>query len=739
MATLVLSQIGSAIGGPVASIAGAFAGSAIDRSLLGSSRRRGPRLDQLAVQGSGYGGTIPRIYGRMRVAGNIIWSTPVRESRLQTGGKAGTGGSGYSVSLAIALSATPITAVGRVWADGKQIRSESGEFAIPVVMRVYTGSEAQGVDPLIEAAEGTGNAPAYRGLAYLVLEDLQLAEFAGRVPQFSFEVICQNEDLSVFNIVTDLAATVGLALDGPSLRTAGAVGYAAGHQGGIEEDLEAINLIEPFAIDGSAHRLELRFLNMAQEAAVVSAADLVVQLPGGSTERPKFATTREQKAAREFTLIYAEPARDFEPCVQRSITGSSVSAASRERRAVPFALGASLAKQIAERELANDRESRDRSAIALPLRYAVLSVGDEIWIDDNPPTLNILAVNIENGSIDLSCWRKSASRARSPNGYAGRKLPTEVRQQGPTCLLIADIPQLPSENFDQARLLIAPYSQSADWQQATILMSTDGGMAYSAVGVANTSAITGTVDSVLDSGPIGRWDEVNSLIIKLNSGGSYPEPFSRDNVLLGKNIALVGSELLAFCRADPIGSNSYMISGLLRGLYGTDRSISNHLQGDPFVAIDESALIRVLLPSQYRNSVSRFKAVGPSESIANTTHVSHRILANNLIPLNPAHLHARIIDNADIRITWIRRSRIGFFWLDGVDSPLGERTESYEVNIGTDSGNLRAIVSQEEFTVSRDEQLQFFGGLPSTIVVSVAQISELVGNGLQATKTFQIR
>lgn len=739
MATLVLSQIGSAIGGPAASIAGAFAGSAIDHSLLGSSRSRGSRLDQLAVQGSGYGGTIPRIYGRMRVAGNIIWSTPVREYRAQSGGKSGTGGFGYSVSLAIALSATPITAVGRVWADGKQIRSESGEFAVPVVMRVYTGSEAQGVDPLIEAAEGAGNAPAYRGLAYLVLEDLQLGEFAGRVPQLSFELICQDDDVSVFGIVTDLASTVGLALDGSSFRTTGAVGYAAGQRGGIEDDLEALSLIEPFAIDGTARRLEIRFRNPAQEASVISADDLLVELPGGPTERPATARTRDQKAAREFSLIYAEPARDFEPCVQRSITGSFVSVSSRERRAAPFALSASLAKQIAERELANDRVSGDQSAIALPLRYAVLGVGDEVRIDENPHTLIIVAANIEYGSINLSCRRKSPYRAHGATGNPGRKLPTEVRQQGPTGLLIADIPQLPSESFDQPRLLIAPYGHSADWRQATIWMSTDGGAGYSAVGVATSSAITGTVESVLGPGPVDRWDEVNSAIVRLDSDSLVLDSSTETGVIFGKNMMLIGSELVSFRRADYISRARYKISGLLRGLYGTDHQTHRHIQNEPFVMAAVGNLISVLLPIQLKNAVLRLKAVGTSETIANVDHIAHQVLAANIMPLSPVHIEARSADNDDIMIKWVRRSRLGFAWLDGVDVPLGERDESYEVNVSAENRTVTLNVPRPELTLTRSDQLVAFGILPSSIVVSVSQISELVGRGNSASGILQIR
>ncbi len=89
----------------------------------------------------------------------------------------------YSISLAIALCEGEITRVGRIWADGVEISPDD------VTMRVYPGSETQLPDPKIEAVEGAGEAPAYRGVAYVVFEDLALAPYGNRVPQFSFEVI----------------------------------------------------------------------------------------------------------------------------------------------------------------------------------------------------------------------------------------------------------------------------------------------------------------------------------------------------------------------------------------------------------------------------------------------------------------------------------------------------------------------------------------------------------------------
>ena len=75
-----------------------------------------------------------------------------------------------------------IDGVGRVWANGRLLDTSR------VTMRVYRGDEEQAPDPLIEAIEGAGDPPAFRGTAYAVFEDLQIDEFGGRIPQLSFEV-----------------------------------------------------------------------------------------------------------------------------------------------------------------------------------------------------------------------------------------------------------------------------------------------------------------------------------------------------------------------------------------------------------------------------------------------------------------------------------------------------------------------------------------------------------------------
>ncbi|MFA6266581.1 MAG: glycoside hydrolase/phage tail family protein [Pseudolabrys sp.] len=205
MAALLLSAAGASAGkvlfgagGAIAGrLIGAVAGNAIDQALFGGRERNvtGPRLSDLEVMASTDGAPIPRLYGRARLAGQMIWATNLEEvvnTSSQSSGRGGKGMGGsrvttnsttysYYANIALGLCEGEISTVRRVWADGKPL-DLSG-----ITMRVYRGDEVQTPDPLIVAKEG--QAPAYRGLAYVVFERLPLEDFGNRIPQLSFEVV----------------------------------------------------------------------------------------------------------------------------------------------------------------------------------------------------------------------------------------------------------------------------------------------------------------------------------------------------------------------------------------------------------------------------------------------------------------------------------------------------------------------------------------------------------------------
>lgn len=149
MASVLFSTIGQAVGGPLGAAVGAAIGGSVDSAMFGA-RRRGSA--ELFLQRSAYGDALPRLYGRSRAAGQLIWALPVAGA----GGK-GSGRQNSGSSFAIALSSGSVRSVGRIWADGREIRNGAGEFEARTVMRVHRGCVDQVSDELIVAAEGAEN------------------------------------------------------------------------------------------------------------------------------------------------------------------------------------------------------------------------------------------------------------------------------------------------------------------------------------------------------------------------------------------------------------------------------------------------------------------------------------------------------------------------------------------------------------------------------------------------------
>lgn len=190
MATLVLQAAGVAIGGlfgPIGAIVGgavgAMAGYAVDQSLFGRDIE-GPRLSDLSVQRSEEGTPVPRVYGRARLAGQVIWATRFQEVKQEEGGKGGPTVTTYSyfANFAVGICEGPIARIGRVWADGNLINLAD------VHHRIHLGHEDQGADSLIEAKQGLTGTPAYRGTAMVVFERLPVGDYGNRLPQLAFEV-----------------------------------------------------------------------------------------------------------------------------------------------------------------------------------------------------------------------------------------------------------------------------------------------------------------------------------------------------------------------------------------------------------------------------------------------------------------------------------------------------------------------------------------------------------------------
>lgn len=741
MANVVLGAVGGVIGGPFGAMIGAAIGTVIDNRVFGTSmRREGPRLQDLSVQSSAYGVTVPLVYGRTRVAGNVIWSTGLKEWRTeekQGGGKRGsvtTVNYTYSASFAVALSARAIRSVGRVWADGKLIRGTAGQLMVAGRMRVYRGDEAQLPDPLIEAAQGVGQAPAYRGLAYVVFEDLALADFANRLPLLTFEVAADDApDVPVVAIARDVCARAGLdAVAGAAMDAVR--GFAIGRDSTAGDALRVLEGLSPLyasEVGTGGVRLADR---APQVPVVIRQHDLGAAAEGESEPRRSVARAGEAMVPREVGLAYLDTARDYQTGLQRARRLSAAGGMS-ERLELPAALDAHTAKQAAERLMARRWRRREPMTLALPWRYLGLTPGDAVRLERETEGAvalwQVREVTVEAGRVLVSAVPVSVEdEVSTAEAEPGVAVPQPDVPHGPTTLHVLDLPPISTAMAAGPVLHLAVAGESEGWRRASVAISLDGGFDYGAAADIPARTVMGVAATVLPPGETACWDLVNAVEVALLASDMALETRSEASVLAGANLCLIGQELVQFTTAELLPSGRYRLSGLLRGRWGTEAAVSGHAAGERFVLLSGAALVPYDAGLARLGQTLLFKAMGPHEALEDVAAQSVVLTAQALRPLAPVHLHGRRDEAGDVHLSWVRRSRQGFDWVDGADAPLAEEAEQYDVQIlsgGTVRRQWRVTAPQAIYAAA--DQAADFVQLPEMLSVRVAQVSALVGPG----------
>lgn len=191
-------SLGASIGGTVGGLAGAM----YDTATAPDNVMQQEQLSRIFIQDSGYGGAIPQVFQKYRLAGNVVWlGNKYRHEHRETASAGGKGFGGgpenvsitytYTVSLAVMLCDTrltgPMHGISKIWADGTVIYDRETHAALPEAWTFFPGDGVQPPSSTIEAVEGVGKTPAYRYRCYVVGTDVDLGAL-GRVPNYTFEV-----------------------------------------------------------------------------------------------------------------------------------------------------------------------------------------------------------------------------------------------------------------------------------------------------------------------------------------------------------------------------------------------------------------------------------------------------------------------------------------------------------------------------------------------------------------------
>lgn len=678
MATLILTAVGTAIGGPIGGAIGALVGQRIDGEIFKPKGREGPRLSDLKLQTSSYDTQIPRVFGTMRVAGCVIWSTDLIESRATSHhkGQSSVTTYSYSASFAVLLSGRAVQGVGRIWADGNLLRGSAGDFKVVTGFRLHLGGEDQSADPLIASIEGAGVTPAQRGCAYAVFENMPLGDFGNRIPSLTFELIADPGPMGVGAIAAEVsrgaiidggvAATLDgfSAYDGSARAVAGMLATASGAR---------------FVADGGA-------LAMSDaDGPVVAVVDEGFATSSERVVRRTIAAT--ERTPRTLSLAYYDPSRDYQTGLQHA---RRPGAGSRDDRVdLPAALGAAAAKALAETLIRRADIEREQRVVALSAEAANIAPGSFVAIAGETGRWRVTAAALEAMVTTLTCVRATPPTPM-PNASPGRSLPAPDRVAGTTILHAAELPALGDSPFAAPRLSVIANGTGAGWRRASLLYSLDNGASWRDGGETAAPTVIGSLAVAPGVGPATLADRANEFTVDLARPDMVLHDADDAALDRGGNMALVGGELLQFGRAEQIGPARWRLSQLWRGRRGTEVAAGMQAIGDRFVLLAGDAVATIDMPVAAIGSTVRVLASGIGDA-AGPVEADCAIDGATVRPPNPSHVRLETIAGAPT-VTWVRRSRAGFRWIDGGDVPLGEESEVYRVTITPLAGVARDVV-----------------------------------------------
>lgn len=168
----------------------------------------------ISAQTSEEGNPQPVVWGISRpIGGNVIYqSQPIRVIKKERveGGGGGKGGSSKKKQYqnveyiyryyAIRVCRGDGIIYRRIWRNNKLVYDArrgsawgaKNNHLFLQKARLYSGSWEQMPDSILETQLGVGNVPAFRGLAYMVINYEDVTDIGGAIPQYTFEVCRPN-------------------------------------------------------------------------------------------------------------------------------------------------------------------------------------------------------------------------------------------------------------------------------------------------------------------------------------------------------------------------------------------------------------------------------------------------------------------------------------------------------------------------------------------------------------------
>ena len=537
---------------------------------------------------------------------------------------------------------------------------------------------------------------------------------------------------TVASVLTDICTRAGLAagkIDAAGLADT-LTGYALTNVSSARANLGP--LLKCWFIDVAETDDKIRFRKRASiaSAATIGYDELGTVEDGSDPGDPMpLQRTQEPELPRSVAINFINKDSDYQPGTEtsRRIITASINDLVDE---LPIATTTARAATVADAMLYDLWNERNKRSLKVPRKYAYLDAGDVVTVEypQGVYTAKRLTRGNDTGVLcefdavdsDASIYTVSASGATPANAQTGLTLAPPAR------LELLDIPILRDAD-DNPGLYVALSSYGPSWPGGLLYMGVDDASLTLRGGV-SAPAVIGFADTALGAWPYHMMDETNTVTVTLPQGTLSST--TRDAVLdSGANAALLGSEIIQFTTATSLGGGQYRLSGLLRGLRGTEAQASTHAAGERFVLLQVAGLLRPNFDLSDLDRSLSFRAVSTGLALASAASVAGINTGKGLEPISPVNLRTQRLDNGDIRLTWDRRTRLTDNWLAG-SLPLGEASESYELDVlmsGVVKRTLSSSIAQVDYALA--DQYTDAGAPVSAADVKVYQLSASVGRG----------
>jgi hypothetical protein len=381
---------------------------------------------------------------------------------------------------------------------------------------------------------------------------------------------------------------------------------------------------------------------------------------------------------------------------------------------LPAVVSASAAKSLAQTRLARMWAERDTLTMRLPPRFLDLEPGSRLSLSANPLLWRVDKVT-NDGFVIVAELRPVSDPVVSIAADPGRVVASpDVKLTGFTMALI-DVPSLTGSATNDPPVLLAATSTASGWRRSPVELSIGGQIIVTQT--APFKSVLGHAVNALAESSSELIDEASSLDVQLVDSDQWLTSCDDDGLFAGMNLAALGGELLQFARATPLGAGRFRLSRFLRGRGGTEWACTGHTGGEVFCMLSSASLQALTVPRS---------GIGASlTALTDTAECSITFGGENVRPLSPVSLNGETSLAGDLALSWTRRSRVGFAWVDGIDAPLGEATEQYRVVISNGAASAEYQSHEPSLTIGAADLAGFGSG---EIIVAVQQVGDFAAS-----------